>query len=133
MKKKLVLLVLMLTLAATWQVGQAGQRYPLEFTDPGQPIFVNAGDQFTIVLNSNHTTGFQWELSQPLNQQIVKKVSSAYRSSAAPPGLVGSGGTEIWTFAAKGSGRTTITFTYQRSWETTTAPAQTETFNLIVK
>ena len=31
-------------------------------TDPSQPIVVNAGDTFMIVVESNPSTGYHWEL-----------------------------------------------------------------------
>jgi predicted secreted protein len=76
-------------------------------------ITVNVGDKFKIGLKSNPTTGYQWQLAEPLNN--IELVSSKY----IPPNtnLVGAGGKEIWLFKAIKAGKTYISFKYVRPWE----------------
>jgi inhibitor of cysteine peptidase len=76
-------------------------------------IKVNVGDNFKIELKSNPTTGYQWQLAEPLNN--IELVSSRY----IPPNtnLVGAGGKEIWIFKAIKVGKTHISFKYLRPWE----------------
>jgi predicted secreted protein len=103
----------------------------LDTTDPDKPIQTNAGDGFTIVVQSNPTTGYHWELMGELDANIVEFVSKDY--TAAEPVLIGSGGVDIWAFKAVGSGETTITLGSYPPSSDAVEPEQTLTFAVIVK
>jgi inhibitor of cysteine peptidase len=45
-------------------------------------------------------------------------VKSKYEPDKKAPGLVGAGGTQYFRFKALKAGRTEITLTYKRPWET---------------
>lgn len=95
-----------------------------------------AGKEFTISLSSNRSTGYGWQLAKTLDETIVKSVSNYYQSAPQPPGknpVMGAPGTEVWTFKALKSGKTTIEFKYVRPWEKDKAPAGTESFSVVVK
>lgn len=48
-------------------------------TTPDDAEFVvSVGDEFTIVLEANVTTGFSWELKQPLDESILTHVDDDY-------------------------------------------------------
>ena len=66
---------------------------------------VVVGEEFSFTLASNATTGYHWELAEPLNEAIVKLVGSQYQ--APNTNLLGAGGQEVWTFRAVGAGQTT--------------------------
>lgn len=83
---------------------------PLQFSDPTQPIQINAGDEFQIVLNANPTTGYHWEFVEEVDQNIIQFVSRDYE--ADQPVTTGSGGTEVWTFKAIATGEARITLGY---------------------
>lgn len=92
---------------------------------------VRVGQQFTITMDSNRTTGFQWQLAKPLDETIVKLVGAEYR---APDALLpGAGGKEIWTFRAQGSGKAEIAFKYVRPWEKDAPPAREQDYAVTVK
>jgi predicted secreted protein len=74
-------------------------------TDPSQPIAVNAGEIFMIVIESNPSTGYHWEIIGELNG--VEFVSREYTSPE--PLTPGSGGVEVWTFKASSAGDNSIT------------------------
>lgn len=76
---------------------------------------VKVGDTFKIELESNATTGYQWQLAKSLNEKIVKLVSSKYILPSS--NLVGAGGTEVWTFKGIKEGKTKISLKYVRPWE----------------
>ncbi len=86
-----------------------------EYMDPATLIEVEEGDEFAIVLESNPTTGYQWKLAEPLDEQIIHLVKTAYE--APDKELLGAGGEEKWTFEAVGLGDTSITLAYVRPWE----------------
>lgn len=78
-------------------------------------ITVRLRKTFKIELNSNPTTGYQWQLAMPLETNSVSLVSSKYIPSKT--NLTGSGGKEIWKFKAVKKGKTEISFQYVRPWE----------------
>lgn len=98
---------------------------------PGNEIQAKAGQEFTITIESNATTGYQWQLAQTPNESIVKFVKSDYK--APQNGRIGQGGEEVWTFKAVAKGTAQISMKYVRSWEKDVAPAKTQTYTVVVK
>jgi predicted secreted protein len=136
MKKYFVLLFLTALLAGcaaptaapTANPAAGGTRPAL--TDPATPIEVTAGETFHIVVVSNPSTGYHWDIIDELDGNIVEFVSSGY--TADEPVMPGSGGVDVWTFKAVAAGEALITLgnfppdssvTYQ----------EMITFNIIVK
>lgn len=99
--------------------------------DTKKTLEVSVGQQFTITLRGNETTGFEWQMGKDINSKIVKKVSDKY--TADNTGLVGSGGDHVWTFKAVAVGETRITLNYLRPWELTAAPSKTLKYKVKVK
>ncbi|HCR70313.1 MAG TPA: hypothetical protein DIW23_02620 [Anaerolineae bacterium] len=96
-------------------------------TDPFQPIEVSTGETFNIVVATNPSTGYHWEIIGELSG--VEFVSTEY--TADEPVAPGSGGVDVWTFKAVSSGETQITFgSYPPG---ASEPDQTVTFNIVVK
>ena len=106
----------------------AGSTRPA-LTDPAQPIEVQAGETFHIVVASNPSTGYHWELVGELNG--VELVSSEY--TADEPVAPGSGGVDVWTFTAVAAGSTQITLGSFPPDANVTEPDQAVTFNITVK
>ena len=100
-------------------------------TDPKQPINALKGQQFTVVLESNRTTGYRWELASIHEKEIVELVGSLYE--APDTKKIGSGGREVWTFLAKSPGKTKVSFHYIRPWEKQTEPAKISSFEIVVQ
>ena len=97
---------------------------------------VNVGETFTITLESNPTTGYQWQLAKPLDEKILKLVSSKYEMEEPKnleTGYVGVGGHEYWTFKAVGKGTTLIELMYVRPWEKDVPPVEAAVFRIRVK
>jgi inhibitor of cysteine peptidase len=94
-------------------------------------IEVDVGQEFALVLESNPSTGYRWELAQPLDETILTFVGSEFRPPATP--LPGAPGKELRTFRAVGRGATTISLKYVRPWETDLPPARTATFPVVVR
>lgn len=101
------------------------------YTDPCRPFVVSPGEKIFIVVASNRTTGFSWQIAKPLDEKVVKFLESKY--VPAKSGLAGAGGKEVWTFTAVAPGQTTISFTYSRPWEKSTPPSQEKTYTVIVR
>ena len=89
------------------------------------------GEEFTIILSANPTTGYQWQLAEPLNKKIVLLLNSEY--IAEKPGLIGSGGKEMWRFKALRKGSADIKFKYVRPWEKNIPPESIKKFTISIK
>jgi len=90
------------------------------YTDADKTISANINQEFVIALDSNPTTGYNWEESY--DETMLKLVESKYElGKQAKEGAVGAGGTQYFRFQALKTGKTEITLTYKRSWETESA------------
>lgn len=89
-------------------------------------INVSSGKDFAIVLKSNMTTGYGWELAASLDDKIIRFVKKEYIPDDT--GMVGSGGKEVWTFMAVGEGESSVSMKYVRPWEKNVKPAEERTF-----
>ena len=67
-------------------------------SDPRKPIHVESGSIFIVTLESNRTTGYEWQVAGKLDPSAFEIVGVEYVKGASP--LVGSGGIENWTFRA---------------------------------
>jgi len=129
MKKILLLIALVsLSLAAC-----GGNDQPsLKISDPQQPIQIGAGEEFSIVLEANPTTGYHWDIVGDLDQTVVEFVKNEYVSTS-DPNLVGGGGLDVWTFKSVGAGETQVTLGYYPPSNDPVEPQQTTMFTVIVK
>ncbi len=94
------------------------------------PIAVAAGTTFSIELESNPTTGYEWVV-QVSDSAVVTAGASTY----LPPADVkpGAGGYQRIAFTAASAGTATITLEYRRSFEPPTTPAvDTVTYDVTV-
>jgi predicted secreted protein len=129
----LLMLGCVLSLAVTTSISSppiaAATPVCLVSTDPHVPISVTQGGQFVIALRSNRSTGYQWQLARPVDNDIVRLVNSEYVASVNLPGA---GGKECWPFRAVGAGGTTIALDYVRPFDPQSI-AQSEDFYVIVR
>ena len=94
-------------------------------------IETTIGKGFTITLDSNPTTGYQWQIAKALDTGLIKLIDSQY--IAPKTDLVGAPGHEEWHFKAQKSGKAIISFDYIRPWEKDELPVQTESFIIIIR
>ena len=74
------------------------------------------GEELTVTLGSNPTTGFRWsEFAEISDESVIKQVSHKFVGPGIdkPPGTPGE---EVWTFKALKKGTTTISMEYSRPW-----------------
>ena len=102
----------------------------LEPTDHTQLIVVTAGETFDLVLPSNPSTGYHWEIVPELDATIVEFAEQNY--FADQPVAPGSGGMDVWTFRAISPGDTTIVFGYYPP-DNDADPEETVTFSIHVE
>lgn len=126
--KKILFSILVFTFVLTaCGTSQAG----LQFSDPAQPIEVVVGDEFTIALDSNPSTGYHWEFVGEPDASIIEFVSKEY--TADEPVQPGSGGVDVLSFKSIAAGETQITLGYYPPSADAEEPQQTVTFTVIVK
>ena len=101
-----------------------------EPTDPTQLITVPPGETFDIVLPSNSSTGYRWDILPELDVNLLELVGQNY--IAEQPVIPGSGGVEVWTFRAISPGDTTIALGYFPP-SNETEPDETVTFSIHVE
>lgn len=86
--------------------------------DNGGQVEVELGKLLAVTLESNPSTGYQWELVEN-NESILKQFGQKeYKPPETPnPRMVGAGGCEIFRFKAVGVGQTTLKLVYHKLWE----------------
>lgn len=105
------LIALFMAILAFFGIGKGTPKVP----ENGYQI---NGKQIVVCLTANPSTGYTWEVA--LDGGSVELTGSYYeekkiQSSVA---IAGAGGLEYFTLTAVKPGETTVTFTYQRTWET---------------
>ena len=129
--KKLLAVVLMVTVLLTLALSGCSTEVKAN-TEAGQTVNTVVGQEFTIALGSNPTTGYSWHPN--FDSVKVEKVSNEYKADdTTGKQIVGSGGTEYFVFKGLQKGETQITFTYYRPWETPTAQDHTQVFTISIK
>ena len=94
------------------------------------PITTQPGRQFSITLDSNPTTGYQWQLAKPVTGTCVALVTNQFVRSKSK--LAGAPGKDVWKFKALRPGETVIELQYVRPWEKPAQPAQKTNFAVVV-
>ncbi len=98
----------------------------------GKTVEIAVGGTLTVTLESNPTTGFQWELASISDQAVLEKQSNTFETPE-DTGMVGSPGKEVWTFRALKKGTSTISMEYGRPWEGGEKGVETFTLNVVIK
>jgi len=95
-------------------------------------IEVEAGKDLVINLPSDMTSGYAWQLAEPIDDEMLQFVDSKY---IAPeyPNVSGSKGTEAWTFKTFKAGNAVVSFKYVKATEKDAKPEKEEKFNVTVK
>src|SRR5271157_988927 len=73
------------------------------------------GQTFKITLPSNPTTGYMWQIQNPIDKKRLVIVNRTFAPKNKK--LAGSPGRDVWHFKALKKGTMYIEFAYKRSWE----------------
>ncbi|MGE5250001.1 MAG: protease inhibitor I42 family protein [Bacteroidota bacterium] len=120
--------ILLITLLA---VSLAACRGSGEPTNPLVKIETQPGKEFKLVLESNPSTGYHWEIMGDLDKSVVEFVGREYKQGESQQ--LGAGGVDVMTFKAVSPGETSITLGYFPPSNTATQPEKTEKFTVSVK
>jgi predicted secreted protein len=131
--KKILFILVIASFALTACSKGSGTDSPalFEISDPAKILSATAGSEFKIVLESNPSTGYHWDLVDELDKSVVQFVSNEFKGGEAD--LDGSGGVETWTFRAVSAGEAKIPLGYYPPSNEPTDPQQTVTFTVTVK
>ena len=78
-------------------------------------VAARVGEQLTVTLAENPTTGYQWDMKAGPGLTLVS--DQFIGPSPSPSPLEGAGGTHSWVFRANAAGTLTLTGLYVRPWE----------------
>jgi inhibitor of cysteine peptidase len=95
-------------------------------------ISVKTSQDFCLKIESNPSTGYGWELDQPLDETMLELVGRDVEQPRAST-MAGAPQFEIWAFRALKTGETTIFLKYVRPWEKYVAPLKTHKFILLIQ
>jgi predicted secreted protein len=127
---KKILSLLALAVMALSSCGETNKDI-FQISDPAKQLEASAGNEFKIIIASNPSTGYHWELVEELDETTVQFVSREYRASE--PVLAGSGGVDVWVFNAVSPGETSITLGYYPPANDPVEPQQIVEFIVTVK
>jgi len=83
--------------------------------DNGATVKAKVGDELSVTLEENPTTGYEWSM---IAGPGLTAVSDRFVGpSPSPSPLMGAGGTHTWVYKVASSGKLTLTGVYARSWE----------------
>ena len=98
--------------------------------DDGDTVTVAVSQCIEVRLSANHTTGYEWVLAA-LDETVLARTDWRYDVDPHLPGVVGVGGTEVWSFEGHSPGTTQLRLEYRQPWmPVDTEPA--ELFELTV-
>jgi inhibitor of cysteine peptidase len=100
------------------------------YTSTDTEITASVGEQFTITLTSNRTTGYSWSAGMIADNSQVVVTGVEYKVPS--DAKIGQGGEEVWHFKAVATGSVKIKMYYARPWEND-KPAQEITYSVSVK
>ncbi|MDH3299426.1 MAG: protease inhibitor I42 family protein [Acidimicrobiia bacterium] len=102
----------------------------LTVTDRGATFDVAVGERFSIVLESNPSTGYAWAVEEPVPDQVLRLVDDLYHADES--GLVGGGGLQELVFEGVGDGSIDLGLWYVRPFDDPPEPADQARFEVVV-
>ena len=103
----------------------------IEVSESQKNIEIHKGQEFTVNLSSNPSTGYSWSVDDTYNKNIISKISNEFQASNSA--MVGAPGNELWVFTGTGKGNTKLNFVYSRQREDKTSQINSKTFDVTVK
>ena len=106
----------------------------LTAADNGSTVELESGQVLSITLDANPTTGYTWEVVEPLDGQVMRQVGEIeFIPNRQESGIVGAGGVQIIRFECVNAGQTVLKLVYHRPWETDVKPLETFTVHMAAR
>jgi predicted secreted protein len=106
-----------------WQDVMKAERIEVTEANDGSEFELKKGQSLVITLEANPTTGYTWEVVEPVDEQVLRQVGEIEFESESD--LIGASGVQIIRFGVVNAGRTNIKLVYHRPWETDVEPLKT--------
>jgi len=128
-----VIALFTLLLALTVATGCSPQQQEVKATidDGGREMQLKKGQTLVVTLEGNPTTGYSWEVAEPLDEQVLQQAGEP--EFKAESDLVGAGGVQILRFEAVNAGQMTLKLVYHRPWEKDVEPLETYSIQIVVR
>jgi inhibitor of cysteine peptidase len=124
--------LLTLIVALTLATGCTSQQeVKASVDDAGREKQLKKGQTLVVTLEGNPTTGYSWEVAEPLDEQVLRQVGEPEFKSESD--ALGAGGVQILRFEAVNAGRTTLKLAYRRPWEEDVEPLETYSIQIVVR
>ncbi len=125
----LLTLLAALTVAAGCSPQQ--QEVKASIDDAGREKQLKKGQALVVTLEGNPTTGYSWEVAEPLDEQVLRQAGEAEFKQESD--ALGAGGVQILRFEAMNAGQTTLKLVYHRPWEKDVEPLETYSIQIVVR
>ncbi len=125
----LLTLLVALTLAAGCRPQQ--QEVKASIDDAGREMQLKKGQTLVVTLEGNPTTGYSWEVAEPLDEQVLRQAGEAEFKQESE--ALGAGGVQILRFEAVNAGTITLKLVYHRPWEKDVEPLETYSLQVVVR
>ena len=125
----LLTLLVALTLATSCSPQQ--QEVKATMDDNGREMQLKKGQTLVVTLEGNPTTGYSWEVAEPLDEQVLRQAGEP--EFKAESDLVGAGGVQVLRFEAVNAGKMTLKLVYHRPWEEGVDPLETYSIQVVVR
>lgn len=101
--------------------------------DNGRQVYLKPGQVVVVTLESNPSTGYQWEVSA-VDTEVLQQMGKAEFLSSVSTGkqIVGAGGMERFRFKALKVAESSLKLIYHRPWEKEAEPAGNFLIQIIV-
>jgi inhibitor of cysteine peptidase len=99
------------------------------FSDVASGVKAKVGTEFSLLLDSNITTGYTWEFKSAPDSKLLALVDSKFEAPSKSD-RAGVPGHQRFRFKVLAPGMTKLDLQYVRPWEDPRVPAQTATFTV---
>ena len=111
----------------------AVEKGTLDNAPDGSRIVLKRDGEVMVKLDTNITTGFQWQMPAVVEPVLTPIGKPIYVGYSAESRYVGGGGGNIFRFRGAQPGKATLMFEHRRPWETSAAPDKTLHYEVIVE
>jgi inhibitor of cysteine peptidase len=125
----IIILVLMFGVVVIPGNPMMGETMKLNENDSGKTVEILVGDELEVILPSNPTTGYTWDLIL-LDTNVLRPEKEEF---FAINKAIGSGGVEVIKFRAIAAGKSTVKLIFHRPFEHNVPPLNTFEVTVIIK
>jgi len=127
----IALLTLLLALTVATGCSPQQQEVKASLDDDGREKQLKKGQTLVVTLEGNPTTGYSWEVAEPLDEQVLRQAGEPEFKSESD--ALGAGGVQVLRFEAVNAGKITLKLVYHRPWEKDVEPLETYSIQVVVR